>query len=658
MATFAQPDGKFKEWGQVTLADLNLTECSFEKDADAMLLLDLGDVFFKESDFNSHRRFKITSAYYQRFKIFTERGIQRVAFNHRYNADNAELISNVKAACYNLENGQIVKTTLMAEDVHYNQLDHYETEVSFTVPNVKKGSVVEIYYTTTQFLTQTLSPWYFHNDIPCLKSTLRIGFLDSIEYYVKKQITHKQYEETNQRFAYRTTSTSPSNGEHLSGNMVTYSASNLPAVVSEPHMNSRINYLDHLYFQLKAYHAPVNYSDSAVSGGIVSSWPMYNTFILKESQFGQHLNDSGIPRKVITELLKSKQLQNAAPQAKAKAIFDFVQKSMTCNYESSGDTWPDNSETWKLRSGNSSAINLLLLNALRQEGITANPMLVGLRNSGYVYKDYPIWGSFRSVIVVIEQAGKEKILLDASEKFIPFGLPPYNLLNNNGYIFRNPKDVSWYYITSPVSNDETAFVNVKLDSNGLAQGEIKTRYNNYSQDTYRSWKAETPPLSIFKDLRRHVPDVTVDQLLDSVEEKSGLYTQTVNFSIKPTIDKYGKIYISMSSIFRHRENEFTSERRRSDVDLGFKQNYSTIWQLEIPKGYVADSLPKPAVLQTSDTTIRASFTVEQTGQTLLMRQKLEYRKSLYPAADYSAFYDFHQKYYKLIQQPVVLRKKE
>ena len=42
-----EANGRFDEWGKVTVDELKMTECSFEKNADAMLLLDLGEVFYK-----------------------------------------------------------------------------------------------------------------------------------------------------------------------------------------------------------------------------------------------------------------------------------------------------------------------------------------------------------------------------------------------------------------------------------------------------------------------------------------------------------------------------------------------------------------------------------------------------------------------------------
>lgn len=67
---------RFPEWGRVTTDDLKLTECAFEKKADAMLLMDLGEVHYRlaSEGFAASGHFRINTAYYQRYKIFSESG--------------------------------------------------------------------------------------------------------------------------------------------------------------------------------------------------------------------------------------------------------------------------------------------------------------------------------------------------------------------------------------------------------------------------------------------------------------------------------------------------------------------------------------------------------------------------------------------------------
>src|ERR1043165_1196892 len=155
---FAQPDGNFKEWGGVTSEEMNIRECSFEKNADALLLLDLADVYYnRKGDFYSMGKFSITTAYYQRYKVFTERGTENANFKFKFRSGADQEIKEIKGAAYNLDaEGKIQKTELTATDVHFNRLNDYETEVAFTIPGVKKGSVFELGYHRDQTVNYTL----------------------------------------------------------------------------------------------------------------------------------------------------------------------------------------------------------------------------------------------------------------------------------------------------------------------------------------------------------------------------------------------------------------------------------------------------------------------------------------------------------------------
>jgi hypothetical protein len=646
---------KFKEYGQVSADDLKITECSFEKNADALLLLDLADLSYSSTgNFFFGGKFSISTAYYQRFKVFTERGTEQANFRLRFRSESHENITDIMAASYNTDkHGQLQRTTLAPSDVHYNKLNEYETEVLFTVPGVKKGSVFELTYYRDQNVTYTLPSWYFHSDVPSLRSTIRIGFLDAIEYYVIEQVSHDNYEVKTEHFVSKIdVPTAGGYGtETLEGKAITYTARNLPSVHDEPYMNSRVNYMDHLSFQLKAFHHPLNPSPS-----IVSTWTKLNSFLLDNPKFGGNILGGGIPRKIIKEVIKSN-AGDAVNEQKAKAIFEFVRKSISWDGRISMMPSEDNAHTWKVKSGSSAEVNLLLVNTLRQEGLPVYPMLVGSRPYGYVYTQYPVLDQFKSVVAVMELEKDKMIILDATDKFLPYGVTKFDILNNYGYIVRGETNSEWYRILNESNNAEVTAIYASIDNNNLIKGNITTSYNNYSQANFRHMKSMGKQDVINERLKTKIPNATIESSSDSVDETANLFIENIKFTTQSATDNDGNIYISLPSIYGETTNPFVSSERISAVDFGYRQKIVTVMQLELPDGYELDSLFKNKLLITPDTSISFMFAIEQVDQTLIMQQKLEYKKSLYQVKDYPAFYEFHQQYYKLIQQPAVLRRK-
>jgi hypothetical protein len=75
---------------------------------------------------------------------------------------------------------------------------------------------------------------------------------------------------------------------------------------------------------------------------------------------------------------------------------------------------------------------------LRAVEIPADPVIISTIDNGMVHPIYPIITKYNYLIVRATIDGKT-VLLDATEKDVPFGLLPYRCLNQRGYaIVRNP----------------------------------------------------------------------------------------------------------------------------------------------------------------------------------------------------------------------------
>lgn len=654
---YSQPNGLFNDyWGKVTPDDFHIKECSFDKAADALMLLDLGDVYYNdEGNFFSGNKFAVTTAYYQRVKVFTERGVEQANYRARYLHSAKETITSVKAIAYNLSaSGEVQVTSLDPADVHYKKLNDYETEVTFTVPGVKVGSVFEMTYKRKQYLSYKLPDWFFQSDIPCLESKLRVGFLDAIDYYVYKQVSHDSFYIEQKPFIPGISVAGNSYGfaaiteKDLKGTMVSYIARNLPAVTDEIYMNSRANYLDHVKFQLKRFNPPFN-----IYNAVLNNWEDYNDKLLNDPYWGGNILSGGIPLKLLKPLVAN--LTDTL--SKAKAVFEYVRNSMTFDGVYTIHTDKLNADTWKQKTGNTAGINLLLINALRKIGVNAFPMLTGLRQYGYLHTSYPILDQYKKMVAVIEH-NNQVYVMDATNRFLPFGQPPYEILNNYGYIIKGTSDYYWHRILNQGQNIESTYIKAAIDENNQLRGTETYIAGNYAMARYRMLKAAGRQTDINEMMKKRQPNIAIENYTDTIDEGAGRYTQNINFTAQPVTDNNGNFYISTLWLFEKSENDFVNPDRISAVDFGYTQKINGVFQLEIPNGYVVDSLPELVSLATADTGVVLIFDAEIVGNQLLLRYRLNYNHSIYQRRQYSDFYEFHQRMYKMLQQPVVLRKKE
>lgn len=648
-----QPDGHFDEWGKVTMDEMKMTECSFDKQADAILLLDLAEVFYEKDDASAFGsgKFKITCAYYQRFKVLNEKGTSRADFKASYYLKSKENIDNIKAFCYNLEGGQIKKIALSPDDIHINKLNEYVTQVVFTVPGVKNGSVFELGYDRTQYVNYTLPNWFFTSTVASAKSSITIGFLDAIDYYVDKHITTKSFEETSVPF--QSGITVPIAGgygtKELSGKAVTYTTYNLPEYKPEQYTNSSKNYMSWVGFQLRGFSYPLNNNPN-----LITSFAKFNEYMYNNANFADNMDVDPISKKLWKPLISD----TMGEEHKTAVIYDFIRSNLTPSNIGGINIEHNNSTIWKNKTGSPSEINLILINTLRKAGITAYPMLVGTRTGGNMNMNYPILEQFREIVALVEiDNGKKRLVVDASEKFLPLGVTKFDLLNTEGLVMKSHGDSYWYHIKDKNSDHTTVLINADLDENSRISGEITVNYNNYSANYFRHLKANGKESVISERIKKQIPNATIESISDTVVAATNKYIQTIKFSAQPLTDNDGNVYISIPAIYGNPTNPFVSAERSSDVDFGNISKETVIMNLSYPPGYVVDSLAKSIQLISRDTSISFAYQIENSANTIGLIQQLEYYSSFYKREDYPAFYDFHIRYYDLRQKPVILKKK-
>src|ERR1700761_8953694 len=93
-------------YGKVSNEDLELKACEFEKDANAEVLIDKGDLYYDQ-------QLNVVMDYHKRIKIFNDNGKDQANIRLEYiSIENAEYISGIQAETINLEDGKPVITKL------------------------------------------------------------------------------------------------------------------------------------------------------------------------------------------------------------------------------------------------------------------------------------------------------------------------------------------------------------------------------------------------------------------------------------------------------------------------------------------------------------------------------------------------------------------
>ncbi len=644
---------RFSEWGHVTMDDLKLTECSFEKKADAMLLLDLGEVHYRlaSEGFAASGHFRINTAYYQRYKIFAESGTHHTDKKILISTGSTqEKLKNIFGTCYNLVNGEIKKTILQPSDIHRTQLSDGTEQVSFAVPGVVAGSVVEIAYEREEYVTYHLPRWYFTKDVPSARSSITVGYLDAMIYYVEQHLVGDTLQTRQEPFT-STIMLPPQDSyvpQALTGVRQTYTAFNVESYQDEPFINSSRNYKSWIGFQLAMFRPPLRFDKN-----LVSSFDKLSEQLYTSERFVDGLETHVIPRKLWMTMLND----NMSKEVMAKTIFEYIRTNISNNGESGFIPENSNAKVWKDKTGSQTEINMMLISELRASGLEAYPILVSSRHADNVNLDYPILHNWEAVDALVMLDSKNALVLDAAEKELPFGEPPAAQINTTGWVVRGVNDHFWYDIKEKKQSMKVVSINAALDESGTIAGTIEITYTNHNAEWLINKRRAGKQGPITESLKAALPDINIDAVSDSIVADKCYYIQKIKFSTTANTDNDGNVYVSIANIYGNPTNPFVSRRRVADVDFGYTDRTMITMKLAIPPTLRADSSLPAAQLQMSDTSAIFTNRTEASDGLVSCAQKIDYSHSFYPAKFYPALYEFEKRYYDLRQKPVVLHKK-
>jgi len=188
----------------------------------------------------------------------------------------------------------------------------------------------------------------------------------------------------------------------------------------DDYMLAASNYISRIEFELSVYHRLDGTKDT-----YTKSWKDVDMEFKTDKDIGKQLSKKGFFEKNVPENL----LSSGDQLTKAKNIYKFVQNHFTWNGQYSTYGKARVKDAFNSKKGNAWEINMSLINLLNAADIKTNLMLSSTRQNGLPKKMHPVISDFNYVIAKTEIDGKD-YLLDATDKFTPFGTLPFNALNH------------------------------------------------------------------------------------------------------------------------------------------------------------------------------------------------------------------------------------
>ncbi|MDO9375665.1 MAG: DUF3857 domain-containing protein [Ferruginibacter sp.] len=629
LVSIISPAQDFLDYGVVTNNDLTLKQCSFDKDARAVVLLHEA---FADYDDNH----QLITVHHVRMKILKEEGFSEANITIPfYSKDGFEAIDRVEGMTINPANGaNYITTKLEKKSIFTKKIDERRGEVIFTFPEIKVGSIIEYKYRSVMKHYGGLEDWDFQGHLPVITSKFHLVIIPTMEFAYRVNKTMD--------IDLAVTPDKEKGGIH-------FEMHNIPGLGNEPYMDARRDYLQKVIFQLSG----------VIQGGggktkYMTSWDEVTRELVQHSDFGGQLNKdiSGT-----ADFIKQVKL-TLAPEDKMKAVFNYVRSNVKWNHLYSKYAIQGVRETWQKKSGPSGDINLLLVNLLKEAGLEAFPMLVSERFHGKVNPVYPFIDQFNSVFAAIN-INNRKYYLDATDFNTPPHLTPNTILNTTAFVVNRKSGGLVNIANDTTKYKDDILVQINVQANAEVSGEVLMRSSDYSRmEKLKEFHADEKRF-VRNNFSLQGTSITGKDLVASGADNDSLALE-LKLQLSGRLNTTGEYLMLPLNMFTGFEsNPFISNERFSNINFGYPRLVKLNLFAQIPPEFVVDEMPKSVKLVNAEKDISFIRQIELDKETGAIRCLLmfEFKRSLYEADMYDVVKEMYQKLFGYLKEPVILKRK-
>ncbi len=636
---------KIPSYHKIEKADLEMTDCDFDKGAVAIKLIDYANMYYDRGTAGV-TLFKTMYEYRVRIKILKDKGLSyanvEVPF---YSNNNDEKISNIDACTFNLdENGKIKITDVGKSSIYTKSINKRYSRLIIAFPEVKVGSVIEYRYKLEREIYTNIKDWYFQDEIPTRYSEYEVKIprlltftpqptiIDSVE--VKEKETEDVVSVGGDAYTIKL----------LKQN---YIMRNLAGIRDEPFMGAAKDYKQRIGFQL----SQIDHGNNNIEN-FRSTWTDVIKTLNKDEDFGLQLKKeiSGLDP-IIKEAMMIEEKNK-----RINFLFNAIRSKMNCTDDEAMFTDEGVKDAWQKKNGNAADINLMLVNALNKAGIKAFPILLSTRENGLVNTTHYSINQFNVVMAYIK-TDDGFLVLDATDKVSNYKLTPEHIVNTRGFIVDTDNGKWIDVINNTYKYQVMVALEGKIDDKGLMTGECAVNCSGYARkqraDRYLKDAGDFKQQYFIKPY----PAVSVREITVSNAETDSLpLSQKISFSMP--LNNSGEYSYFNTNLFNDIEtNPFIEENRNADIDFGFQQEYLVYGNYTIPDGYVYETLPENISMSMPGKGIQYSRFMTASGNTLNLKITVDFKQPFYLASSYADFHEFYKKLMNSLSEQIVIKKK-
>jgi len=650
-ASHAQEKSPCK-FGKISPEDFQKKVYSIDSNANAVVLSDVGASTFEG---NNKSWFSLHFKRYTRIHILNKNGYDAATLEiPLYHEDDMEeKVINLKAVTYNLENGKITETKLEKSNVFTDKVDKNWLLKKFTLPDIKEGCIIEYQYEIESDFLHHLQPWAFQGDNPVMWSEYNTSIPQFFSYTFLSQ-GYRNFDIKNSKdrtstfVVAETRGAGASERETFTSGITDYRwvMKNVPALKEESFTSTIKNHISKIEFQLSEYREPLVYRN------IMGTWPELSKRLIEAEYFGQSLSKGNNWLGDIEKPLLAGAKTNTE---KAARIYGYVRDNFTCTDHNSLYLDQSLKNIVKTRNGNEAEINMLLTAMLRYADIKADPVILSTKQHGYTFQLYPLISRFNYVIsrAVIDD---KPYYFDASVPRLGYGKLMSYCYNGHARVI-DAEATPVFLEADSLMERKVSSVFLINDEKGEIKGTMQQSMGYSESMEVRGEIKEKGQEDFIKGVRKVFPEeMNVSNIvIDSVNKPDEIVACKYDIAIK----EEGEDIIYFNPMFGEaiKQNPFKSAERFYPVEMPYAKDQTFILNMEVPKGYTVDELPKSARVKLNEEGDGMfEYLIQLQDNRISLRSRIVIKRTYFLPDEYDMLREFYNLLVKKQNEQIVFKK--
>jgi hypothetical protein len=531
-----------------------------------------------------------------------------------------ESVEDLKATAFNLRGGKVVKSVLKKSDIVKTEIDEHHHQVSFTIPDVEVGTVIEYEYTIHSELFWLLHDWFAQCEIPVVYAKLDMNIPSYLQFNVEEHgIQRLKCTCTNGVVRYKLISDPMANPVSAVSNHYICVGRDLMAMHKDNYVYCVQDYCAGVTAELKRYKLR-----GTMMMDYARTWEQIDRMILEDEDLGKQLDDHSPLR----DLLQEKKIKDIADKnERAIAVYQLVMSKV--KWDGTYKLRPAKaSETLSKGVGSNADINLLLIQSLNDVGLVAAPVVLRTRDQGQLPVNFPSLRKLSTFVVgIVTDAGKN-IYIDASSRNGYLNVLPENLLVERARLILKNNRSLWVNLQQVSKSQKSTIINAVLKPNGELKGKQTVRYEGLANMKFRQENG----------IGGFGPDVT-----DSLEFtlQGEVTDNTISICPFPTPVK---------------ENSFRAKKRVLPVEFPSLGMNRVVVNITLPEGYTLQGDPKNTTIVSPDKGVEGRYQITTSPGKVMLSCQFSINKTLHSEKSYNDLKQIFDLFSQYNTEPLVFKK--